>query len=306
MALMLACLVAFSGSESAAQAPVEGRTQQASKSEFPSAEKLLHAASASLLRSSSFKCKVFFQNAMFGQVTTAEGYYLNKGQGSGKSKLHIAFGDQATRPIQITQVCNGRYNFCLTLGGEKPTFEFVDLLQIAQSDHREHVANPTAWMTTGGITSLLEHASRSLEFQPVREYSRADKSVWHLRGTWKKDALKRFFGPSVNHQWIENHKKWHKLPGQLPHVFEFHLARDPAFKLIPLQIDFLQLQEKDDSTEMKKVLSIQLQNFEMVAEMSEEHFKINDENVAPVDVTDLFMARVQQNYSNGTLSLIHI
>lgn len=297
------CLMAFHAKEAVAQTPqgIEGRSALPPVAEKlpPSAEKLLRSASVSLLRSPSFQCKVLLHNLMFDQAMTAEGYYLNKGQGSGKSKFHFAFGDQAERPMQMTQVCDGRMNYCLKQGGAKPSLEFVDLLQISKADHRGRVANPTAWMTTGGISSLLEHSAKSLEFQPAKQYSNSGFTAWHLRGTWKKDALKKFFGNSVNHKWIDDPDQWHKLPGQLPHVLEFHLSTDPGLPLVPFQIDFLQLQKNDDKTEIKKVLSIQLKDFETVADMSDELFKINNEDVAPVDVTDMFVGRVEQNYGNG-------
>ena len=300
--LMLACLMTPTSSQVWAQAPSSAESPAANAKDgqaaLPPAENLLRSASASLLRSPSFGCKVLLSNFMFDQAMTADGYYLNKGQGTGKSKFHFAFGANTQHPVQMTQVCDGHMNYILKLGGEEPTLEFVDLQRIAQTDRKSRIANPTAWMTTGGLSSLMEHAIKSLEFQPTSQYAKSGTTVWHLRGTWKKDALKKFFGNSVNHTYIDNPLKWHKLPGQLPHIFEFHLRADPSLTLVPFQIDFLQLRNNDDSTEVKKVLSIQLDNFELMPDMSDEHFKINNENVAPVEVTELFIERVQQNYSN--------
>lgn len=236
-------------------------------------------------------------NRLFDQVIEANGFYLHKGQGTGKSRMQLRFGD-AENPIEVTQICDGRLNYVLTTGREKRTLEFVDLLQISEKDSKNKLANPVAWMTTGGLTSLLEHAAKSFDFQPIHEYNAGNEKVIQVRGTWKKQALKNFFGDSVNHNWIDNPLKWHRLPRQLPHVMEFHLKPEQGLALFPAKIVFSQLQEKEGNTKMVPVISIELTDTQITDKLADEYFQANNEDVTPNDTTDNFLSRVEEQYSN--------
>ena len=269
---------------------------QSTQNDSQSSAQLLRRANQALLKSPSFQSSVHITNRLFDQVIEAGGFYLHKGQGTGKSRMQLRFGD-AENPIEVTQICDGRLNYVLTAGGEKRTLEFVDLLQISEKDSKNRLATPVAWMTTGGLTSLLEHAAKSFDFQPIHEYTAGEDTVIQVRGTWKKQALKKFFGDSVNHTWIDNPLKWHRLPGQLPHVIEFHLKPAQGLALFPSKINFLQLQEKEGNTKMVPVISIELSDIQVANNLADEYFQVNNENVTPIDTTDNFLGRVEEQYS---------
>ncbi len=258
-----------------------------------SAQQLLQQAASNLFYSTPMRSAARLRMNMFGQKFVAEGSYLQMGQGSGRTKLEFAFGDPDD-PSRLLQVCDGRFYYCMASNHEASSLEFVDLMQVAQADQQQLMASPSSWMTMGGLPGLLQNTASAFEFQPVEQLQLGDIPVFHIRGKWKKEFLTRILGGTVDRAWIENSMQWHQLPGQLPHVVEIYLGNDSFFPLFPYRIEFLRLDKDDDGTNLKRVFTFELFEVNRLAEISDESFKVNYENITPIDITDEFVRRIEQ------------
>ncbi len=280
------------------KAPSVGQsTQEAAassqSSDLLSAQQLLQRAASNLFYSTPMRSTARLRMNMFGQKFVAEGSYLQMGQGSGRTKLEFAFGDP-DYPSRLLQVCDGRFYYRLASNHEASSLEFVDLLQVAQADQQQLIGSPSSWMTMGGLPGLLQNTASAFEFQPVEQSQLGDIPVFHIRGKWKKEFLTRILGGTVDRAWIENSMQWHQLPEQLPHVVEIYLGNNSFFPLFPYRIEFLRLDKDEDGTNLKRVFTFELYEVNKLAEISDELFKINYEDITPINITNEFIRRIEQ------------
>jgi hypothetical protein len=87
----------------------------------------------------------------------------------------------------------------------------------------------TDWMVRGGIARLLESLDEHFQFAAPVGQTQGTFPVWVLQGTWRPEKLKLIW-PGV--------AEASELPEHLPDFVVVILARDPAWHLIPVCIDY--------------------------------------------------------------------
>ena len=247
-----------------------------------------------LANSPKFGTSLLLTGNLFGQTVSANGRYFQMGQGSGKSRIDLQFGDSENSPT-VFQLCDGRFVYNLQTSGPKsaPTFEFVDLMRVRESSGEQtQQISPTGWVATGGISSLFQHLASAFNFGEL-ESDGGDQIL--LRGSWDEDALRRIV-TTGNEIDLGTPVHWEKVPAQLPHAVEIVLQNYDEFGYFPTRISFQKFSAVDQNKETKIVLqptvTLRLDAPKSLPEINDRFFVIDSSNLESVDATDNYIERI--------------
>ncbi len=255
------------------------------------AKKMLSQAAQRLESSSPLRCQSNMQVNLFGTQLVANGKYMQMGQGTGIARLEFAYGDEVQQ--QILQICHRGYYYRFRVSGAEPRLEVVDLRRIIDSDSKDLVANPTTWMATGGLASLLRNLSRYFEFDIPEKAMVGDTPVWKLKGKWNEIRLKRLLFGQVSYPVIKDKIDWSHLPDHVPQTCELLLARDEYFPLFPYSIRFDRNFDENGNSISKAIVRLELHELETNVKLEEHMFLPDFQNVQPVSLTDQFVERIE-------------
>ncbi len=165
---------------------------------------------------------------LFDQHIVSEGRYIQAGQGSKRARLEFEFGD-LHNPKTIQQICNGRFYYRYERMDVKPALHLADLTKVSDADRHLLIANPSTWMATGGLSSLLESLANNFDLTTVAESTLAGTPVLVIHGAWKQDRIRRLLVGQVDDLLIGESIRWDQLPEHLPHSVEVTLGNDDFF-----------------------------------------------------------------------------
>ncbi|MFK7770201.1 MAG: hypothetical protein AB8B55_23525 [Mariniblastus sp.] len=253
--------------------------------------KFLAEVSKQLAGSPSFGASLILTGNLFEQTVTANGRYFQMGQGSGKSRIDLRFGETDDSPT-VFQLCDGRFVYNLQTSGPSsiPTFEFVDLMRVREtSGEQSQQISPTGWVATGGISSLFQHLASAFNFGEM-ETNGVDQIL--LRGSWDENALRRIVttGNDID---LGTPIHWEKVPGQLPHAVEIVFEKYDQFGYFPKRISFQKFSIQEERVVMKPTVKLRLDSPKSLPELNDRFFVIDSSNLESVDATDNYIERIQ-------------
>ena len=256
------------------------------------ASKLLSAAAKNLTNSPPIQSLARLEVEMFQQHVRTEGRYLQQGQGSGKTRLEFRYPTGQSSSAQeigkLTQICDGQYYYRINEFAGKRELASANLEEVARLGLQPLGIQPTTWMQTGGLASLMEHLAVSFDFDPPVETEISNIPAVLLRGTWKLGVLKHVLAEQVEQKWLEAPVRWDRLPPQLPHMVEIYLAADDFLPLFPYQISFQQFnpsnKNRNDAPQARSlaitenrrpIVTIKFQEVSKVPGISDDLFRVD-------------------------------
>ena len=257
----------------------------------PESVEFLAEISKQLANSPSFGASLKLTGNLFEQTVSANGRYFQMGQGSGKSRIDLRFGDSADAPT-VFQLCDGRFVYNLQTTGPNsiPTFEFVDLMRVRElSGEQSQQISPTGWIATGGISSLFQHLASAFNFGEMQ--SNGDDKIL-LRGSWDENALRRIVttGNDID---LGTPVHWEKVPVQLPHAVEIVLQKHDEFGFFPRRISFQKFSIHENRIVLQPIVTLKLDAPKSLPEINDQFFVIDSSNLESVDATDNYIERIQ-------------
>ena len=269
---------AFNSAHASTTAPNESR-------------ELLKRSAAEMVESPAVESKVVLTVNLFQQQLVTEGRYIQLGQGSRKSRLDFEYEDEDLG--KLTQICDGRFFYSLQESSQGKSLSFVDLYQLAKADQQAMVANPTAWMATGGLSSLMQHLAEAFDFEPITRGEVGGIPTLVLRGAWKSSYLKRLLENQVDPKHLEPPIQWNALPPQLPHAVEIQLGADDFLPLFPYQITFAQYDGTGNMNASQPVVRFEMTEVSKLESVDQEWFIVQSGDSPQVDLTEELANRVR-------------
>jgi hypothetical protein len=263
----------------------------ASTTALHESRELLERSAAEMVESPAVESKVVLTVDLFHQQLVTEGRYIQLGQGSRKSRLDFEYEDEDLG--KLTQICDGRFFYSLQESSQGKSLSFVDLYQLAKADQQAMVANPTAWMATGGLSSLLQHLAEAFDFEPITRGEIGGIPTLVLRGAWKPSYLKRLMENQVDPKYLESPIQWSALPPQLPHAVEIHLGADDFLPLFPYRITFQQYDRPGDMNAGQPIVRFEMTEVSKLESVDQEWFIVQSGDSPQVDLTEELANRVR-------------
>ncbi|MCH2183379.1 MAG: hypothetical protein MK108_15375, partial [Mariniblastus sp.] len=268
-----------------------GSLASASTTTLTESQALLERSANSMVESPPVESTVVLTVDLFDQQLVTEGKYIQLGQGSRKSRLDFEYQDEDIG--RLTQICDGRFFYSLQESSQGKNLNFVDLYQLAKADQQALMANPTAWMATGGLSSLLQHLAQAFEFEPISQGEVGGIPTLVLRGTWKLPYLKRLMENQVEPTWLDPPIQWDLLPPQLPHSVEVHLGADEFLPLFPYQITFSQYGSTGDTKTSRSIVRFEMTEISKLESVDQQWFIVQSGDSTQVDLTEELASRVR-------------
>jgi hypothetical protein len=259
------------------------------------AAKIIAQAADELLARPPLHAKARFKVDLVGQQIAAPGEYWQQGNGSRKTRLEFSFQSDASR-LQILQICDGRYFYWFRKLNAESHLEFVDLQQLEaiKAEPSPFIAGRRAWDTVGGLSSLMDHAGRMFEFQPVRRGTLDGIPVLVIEGRWRRESLARLLEGQLDPKQLEKDDWWRHVPPHLPHQVRFTLGMDDPLRLFPYRIEFLQHRSGNAGGVTHPVVTLELYEVATIADPPQSLFQITAGASEPRDLTAFYLERVQQ------------
>ena len=267
-------------------------------------QSLLQQSARLLTESPPIQTRAKMMINQFGQALEVQGRYLQQGQGTRRARFDFQYQDEDTR-FQVMQMCDGRFFYSLSAINDRSSLEFVDLQSVADtsSGPLSFSAGPTGWISTGGISSLLDHLSVAFDFQPPNSAEIAGIPMVTVRGQWNKKALETLLTGQVDPKAFTSGPNggidWDKIPDQIPHTVEIMLGKDSYLHLFPYRVQFNQYRhpvEADGPSQKwvsKSMVSLELFEVTKVADIPLEDFRIDTQQLEPINATEKYTQRVK-------------
>jgi hypothetical protein len=254
---------------------------------------LLRSAASNLFNSNPLHASARLTVQMFDQKIEAQGQYWQLGQGSASARLEFVYGDPK-QPQSVLQICHRGfyYRFQSKLG--QPELQIADLAQIADVDQNQLVANRQTWMSTGGLSNLMEQLATNFEFGTVESGQIGQTPCWRLRGGWNQDRLRELLTGQVKSTLIQKQILWDQLPKQIPHSCEVLLGGDDYFPLFPYRVSYFQRQEGTTKPQEVAVMVLEFFEVDREAAVPEEQFQVRTDTMLPIDLSRHFTDRVRR------------
>ncbi|MCH2177882.1 MAG: hypothetical protein MK106_03675 [Mariniblastus sp.] len=256
--------------------------------------KLLEQVAANIVSSPPIESSVLLTVDLFNQHLVTQGKYIQLGQGSRKSRLDFQYDlEEGEGTGKLTQICDGRFFYSIQETGEEKNLRFVDLYQLATADQQGLLAQPTAWMATGGLSSLMQHLAQAFDFAPITKGTISGVPTLVLRGTWKLEYLKRLTDKQLDPQWLNQPVRWDKLPPQLPHVVELHLGADQFLPLFPYRIVFSRYDDGNEQKPPTPIVRFEMNEVSKLKSVDQEWFVVQSGATNQIDLTEELASRVR-------------
>ena len=273
---------------------VSDKSKDASTSGSLTGAQLLEQAAANIVSSPPIESSVLLTVDLFNQHLVTQGKYIQLGQGSRKSRLDFQYQLEEGEGIgKLTQICDGRFFYSIQETGKEKNLRFVDLYQLATADQQGLLAQPTAWMATGGLSSLMQHLAQAFDFAPVTKGTISGVPTLVLRGTWKLDYLKRLTENQLDPQWLNQPVRWDKLPPQLPHVVELHLGADQFLPLFPYRIVFSKYDDGNQKKQPTPIVRFEMNEVSKLESVDQDWFVVQSDATNQIDLTEELASRVR-------------
>ena len=266
-------------------------SQDDSTSNPTESQTLLMQSAANIVSSPPIESTVVLTVDLFDQHLVTQWRYIQLGQGSRKSRLDFEYKQKEIG--KLTQICDGRFFYSIQESDKGKNLRFVDLYQLAKADQQGWMANPTAWMATGGLSSLMQHLAMAFEFEPVTKGEIGGIPTLVLRGTWNLSYLKRLTENQVDPACLEEPVQWNKLPPQLPHLVELHLGADDFLPLFPYRIIFSQYQSANVNESPRSIVRFEMSEVSKLETVDQQWFVVQSGGSQQVDLTEELAARVR-------------
>ena len=263
--------------------------QDDSTPDLSKSQSLLDQSAANIVASPPIESTVLLTIDLFDQHLVTEGKYIQLGQGSRKSRLD--FEQKHEGGGRLTQICDGRFFYSIHESDEGKNLRFADLYQLAKADQQGLLANPTAWMATGGLSSLLQHLAQAFDFEPVTQGEIDGVPTVVLQGSWNLNYLKRLTEDLVDPTYLESPVQWDKLPPQLPHRVELHLGADDFLPLFPYRIVFSQYTA--DNKTARPIVQFEMNEVSKLETVDQQWFVVQSGESNQIDLTEELAARVR-------------
>ena len=182
-------------------------------------------------------------------------------------------------------------------GRESEELEFVaagepNLLDRDKQGTRESTLR-RPWALLGGLPRLICDLDDNFEFEAPRETRRGDIPVWVIQGRWRTEALARLL-PNQRQRIVEGKPlSQSQVPPFVPHAVRLTLGRDDALPGFPYLIEFLrtegrswQPRQANDSEQLALMVSMEIYEARVPAEIDASLFKYNPANQDVVDRTE--------------------
>lgn len=252
---------------------------------------LLAQAAKKMELSPPITCKARCQINLFEQSIVGEGRYLQKGQGSGLTRLEINYAINDETALHSTQICDGKFHYWIQQLDDESTIEFIDLTEL-KSDKFNLDSGPTQWLTRSGTASLLRNLSAAFEFEPPQTTQIGEHEMIVLRGSWKRSGLQGLLHGQVNPD-TSKPVRWDRLPPQLPHTVEVYLGTDDFLNLFPYRLSFYQFDEKQQ-LKPTPLMTMEFFEVEKVAEIPDRLFRVNANGSQQIDLSRNYSEHLQR------------
>jgi hypothetical protein len=235
---------------------------------------------------------------MLDVVTTANGRYIQKGQGTPAARWDFEF-ESTELPTKLTQVFDGRFFYRIYQSGEKKTLSCVDLYHIPELPESQSpgVVGPTDWFGIGGLPTMLAQMTGAFDFSVVDvRQAGSDGNLMQLitiRGQWKTDSLRQFLRDQIDPAFLQPPVQWNQLPLQMPHEIEIVLGTDDYLKLFPYRITFRRNHRDGNGWVAESMFALQFHHVTKLETISHETFVVSSDDVQPQDLTDDFLGKVK-------------
>jgi len=285
----------------------------------------LRSVGERLRNSTPFKTELRIEIEWSKQRYPISGQYLQPGQGSGQSKLELSLNNAST-PVTITKICDGRFLYSHFRQNEKQTLEFIDLARLGRSHQSMGLIepnNPMSWISTGGMASVFENLAAAFEFAPLASAEVDGRAVCTLEGRWREEHLIDLLRPAVEHKHLTPKIQWSRLPKQIPHSVRLKLANVPEFGWMPQSITFFQSKVPNES---RAEVSSEFSNAAFKSDHSvnigsnpialiefgppqpamidaNDFLNLQNDEVESIDVTDQFVEQVQGYFHARTAAV---
>ena len=239
--------------------------------------KVLQTAVDNLFNSPAITAKSRIRTRLFGELVTAEGQLVHLGQGTNRSRFEFYSGD-AGSVIQIVQICDGQVSYVIKTVNGQSTLELIDLYRLAEKTNSDtkFAGTASAWLATGGLTSLLDHLARSFDFNTPQKTQIDGIPMLTIRGQWRLGRLQQLLQGQVNLDGAQSTVRWDQLPPQLPHAVEIILGNDEFMPLFPYQIVFYQYQPDGQA---RPLVSMEMYEVDKVESIDPSLFTVNSNNI---------------------------
>ena len=165
---------------------------------------------------------------------------------AGQNRFESSLTPFPTNGESISQICDGRFLYTLVQNQEDHHLEFIDLRKIQEvreGKQRGQHPDPTNWIATGGLASLIENLSLAFEFiEPqVREID--GLQVCRVDGIWRSEDIRELLNGQVAEDQLAPEIVWHQLPPQLPHQVSLTLVHNPDLGWLPSKLHYFQFEK---------------------------------------------------------------
>lgn len=298
-------------SPAASQEDKPEQIQIATRSEFSSlpvdraSNEFLKTLGSQIRQSKPFKLEIHSRLYWNGHSVEIPGQYAQLGRGTNQFRIDLKTGEgDATQAL--SKICDGRFLYSMKWQGGKKTLEFVDLRRIDEtriSTGLDRPDNPTNWIATGGLASLLDNLADAFQFTSPQhvvqngvEYSRLD-AIWDTR------LLKDLLQDTVPAHYLEPHIVWRKLPAHIPHQVRLFLVHSPSFGWLPHQISFYRMPKGTegmtsgtiaDPLEWELLADIRLFKPQALDGESLNFLQLEAEDIETIDNTPQYITQMRQ------------
>jgi hypothetical protein len=259
------------------------------------ADQLVSQSADCMLNGVSLHAKARFGVDLLGERLFAPGEYWQQGQGSRKARLEFTYQSETSR-WHLLQVCDDRYFYWYRLLNGMEQLDYVDLKQLenVRAEPTPFMAGQRAWDSVGGLASMLEHVSRSFQFEPVQQGNLDGIPVVVVQGRWRQESLARLLEGQVDAGRLGDADWWRHLPNHVPHLVRLTLGTEEPFRWFPYRVEFLRYAPDHQQVDLRSAVTLELYEVSTARDFPPALFQVAAAECQPHDLTSFYLDRVQQ------------
>ncbi|MEM9942829.1 MAG: hypothetical protein AAF939_14795 [Planctomycetota bacterium] len=225
-----------------------------------------------------FQCQVKLTGVMLETPVVAQGYYLQKGQGTGKSRLQFRFDHSGTKPTELFQLCDGRFHFSLMTSGSTKELTYVDVDKLK----KQQASNPIQLIGAGGLEGMLSQLQECYQFESPR---RLLEGKYEFTGTLKTET-----------QTMLNYSQTEQISKRIPSAVNVLITQHPQLGWLPAKIEysFPGSANHQANPKLQPFLKLSFGNHVKAENLADDLFIIRTNNLESVDHTEAYLAQLEQ------------
>lgn len=258
-----------------------------------SGQELIAQAAAQISESPSLEAKVRQRVALFGQVITGSGHYVQLRHGDGnhfRLDLRLPAGETHT---SLQHHNDGVYLWIRRTADGEQQLSRVDLERVREARKKTPRARPetdSSSIGIGGLAQLLQGLSDSFSFGEARPDEIGGVPVWRISGTWKSSALALLLPDQADTIEAGTPVSLASLPHHVPDQVSLVLGRDTQVPLFPYRVEFSR--QEAQSGRSRPTLTMELFEVRLRPDLDSRQFRFPlevDQHVE--DETDAYLLR---------------